>query len=381
MNAQPPKSLARLERLQGFLERDPANLQLLGDAAAAAYDAGSYDLAAELLARIEEIAGLSEAQTNLKGMAALARGDHAAAAEVFEGLKARGVREPALDFNLAWSRAMMNDFKGALELLDDAVLAVSPRAPSLKIHAMHHLEMYDEALAAGEELAERFPGNRALMGALATLALDAEKPELAQHYAERAGDDPEAQAARGVLALGEDDTERSLALFEETIAVQPASPRAWMGKGLSLLAMGKSEEALPAIDKGAELFGDHLGSWIASGWTHFAVGDRAGARAAFERALAIDANFSESHGGLAVLDLLEGRLDDAKRRAQIAIRLDRNSLGGALASSLLLEAAGQSAMAERVRNIALNKPLTPGGRSIAQALTTLGPRMSKLKRT
>jgi len=33
-----------------------------------------------------------------------------------------------------------------------------------------------------------------------------------------------------------------------------------MGKGLGLLASGKADEAVEAIDRGAALFSDHIGS-------------------------------------------------------------------------------------------------------------------------
>ena len=65
------------------------------------------------------------------------------------------------------------------------------------------------------------------------------------------------------------------------------------------------------------------------------------ARETFERALSIDLNFSESHGGIAVLDALEGKTEKAWRESMIALRLDKKSLGGALATILLLDQSGR----------------------------------------
>lgn len=373
MNSQPSRG-PRLERLLGYLERDPRNPQLLADAASAAFDAHALDLAADLLARHETVAALPPALENLKGMVALASGDFGRAGAIFEMLLAASPGDATLRFNLAWTKAMTNDFRGTLDLLDEQTLAASPRAPALKVLAMHHLQMYDEALAEGEALAQRFPDNRALMGQLSTLALDAENVGLAVAYAERAGDNADGRTTLGTLALGNDDTAGSLRLFEEAIALQPGNPRAWVGKGLSLLADGNTAAATEALGKGAELFGDHLGSWIALGWTQFANGDNAGARAAFERALALDPNFSESHGGLAVMDILDGRLDEAGRRCDIALRLDRNCFGGALAKSMLLDKSGNARAAQRVRDIAMNVPIGPNGKTIMQALAGMAAR-------
>jgi len=360
-----------------FIERDPRNLPLITDAANSAFGDGAYGLANSLIGQYRAVAPLSGPMKNLEGMVAMALQDYAGAAATFAELRAEAGEDPALKFNLAWAKAMMDDYAGALELLDEDAVNASPQAPVLKIHAMHHLAIYDDALSEGERLAERFPDNQALMGALATLALDAEKPALAAQYAQRAGTNPEGRAARGFLALGEYEAEQSLVLFDEAIAEQPGNPRAWVGKGLGLLASGDAKAGAAAIDKGASLFNDHIGSWIASGWAHFAYADNAKARESFERALSIDPNFSESHGGLAVIDILDGRLDDAKRRCEVALRLDRNSLGGALAKSLLLEKEGHSNAAERVRQIAFATPIGPNGQTLAQALVAMSTRLGR----
>ena len=367
MNSQSPEQ-ARLERLLRFLEQDPANLSLLGDAARAAYEAGDPGLAAKLLERHTSAAPLPGALVNLQGLIAIGQNRFGDAAEIFERLRALEGDNSALRFNLAWCRALLNDYQGALDLLDEETLAASSRAPALKIEMMHHLEKYEEGLTCGEQLAARFPGNQALMGALATLAMDAERIDLARKYAAQAGENPEGQAALGMLTLGDHDAKHSLELFEQALARQPGNARAWVGKGLSLLVSGDVAGATQAIDKGAELFQDHLGSWVASGWAHFVAGDYAKARASFERALAADPNFAEIHGGLAVLDIIDGKIDEAKRRTDIALRLDKKCFGAALAKSMLLQRSGHEQMAQKIRDIALSQPVGPNGETIAQAL-------------
>jgi tetratricopeptide (TPR) repeat protein len=363
-----------LERRLLFLEQDPDNPALLADTAMAAFEADAFNLCAELIDRLEVAAELSPSLLNLKGLTALARSEFDQASIVFETLRAKGHDDAAIRFNLAWSRAMTGDFAAADELLDEAAIAVSPRGPALKIHAMHHLERYEDALALGHRLVKLYPDDRALMGALATLAMDAEETDLARSYAERAGDDPEGLAALGMLALGDQDAQVSAGLFDNAIAQAPQNPRAWIGKGLALLATGEPASAAEAIDRGAGLFGDHLGSWIASGWAHFISGANDQARQSFERALEIDPNFAESHGGLAVLEMVAGRTERARKHSEIALRLDRQSLGGALAKSMLLQAEGKNMAAERIREIALSMPIGPDGRTIAQALSGLTAR-------
>lgn len=355
-----------LKRLLSFLENDPENARLLEDTAWAAYNAGELALASQLLNRAPE--PLASSLSNLKAFIALAERRHDDAVRILAQLRAQGPDSPALRFNLAWAKAMQGAFREALDLLDDESLAISPRAPALKIHAMHHLALYDEALAEGERLAGRFPENEELMGALATLALDTNNENLAQHYAERSANNAEGRTALGFLTLGAHDTTRSLELFDAAIASGPHNPRAWIGKGLGLLASGEIAEATVAIDRGAHLFETHIGSWIASGWAHFVAGKTEKARDSFEKAMAIDPNFSECHGSLAVLDIMAGQLEDAKRKTEIALRLDRKSFSGALAKSLLLEQSGHAEAAQKIREIALSTPIGPNGRTIAQEL-------------
>jgi len=93
--------------------------------------------------------------------------------------------------------------------------------------------------------------------------------------------------------------------------------------------------------------------------------------------MAIDPNFSECHGGLAVLDILEGRIEEGKRESEIALRLDKGSLGGALAASLLMEHSGRPEIAQRIRERAMTAPIGPNGLTIAQALVGFGSRLRR----
>lgn len=377
-NANPSvASDARLDRLLGFLGDDPSNTALIADTAAAAYDRGAFDLVLSLIERHAGIAPVPNSLVNLSGMTALAQGRFEDAAATFEALRRQSGDDPGLRFNLAWAKAMNGAYSEALDLLDDDTVAASPRAPALKIHMLHHLERFEEALACGAAMVQQYPKNEELMGALATLAMDAEKPELAARYAERAGKNAEGRAVLGMFALQENATEQSLRLFDEAIAEQPSNPRAWVGKGLGLLAIGEIDRGVEAIDRGAEQFQDHIGSWIASGWAHFVRGDNAGARASFERALSIDPKFAESHGGLAVIDIAEGKLDDAQRRARTAVGLDKNCYGAALARSMLLERGGHSDAAQKVRAQAFAAPVGTGAQTLAQLLAKWTPAARK----
>jgi tetratricopeptide (TPR) repeat protein len=178
-------------------------------------------------------------------------------------------------------------------------------------------------------------------------------------------------ATLGSLDLAENRLEAARERFEQSIAIKAANPRAHIGLGLTELAGGHAAGAARHLDRGAGQFGDHLGSWIAAGWAHYLAKDPAAARARFETALALDDTFGEAHGSLAALDALEGNLESAERRMEVARRLDRASFSAALAGVLLAAAAGEPDKARKIFEFAANQPLTHDGKTLVQALAEL----------
>jgi len=369
-------SVARHERLLGYLAQDPDNLALLSDAATAALEAGDPGAAAALIARYRALEPAPPELLSLEAVAAMHLGRHAEAAVQFEQLLAGAPDDAALGFNLAWAKAMLGQWSSVPGLLTDPVVAAAPQAAALKVQALHHLGALEEALAWGDAAAAQRPGDMALMAALSVVAMDLDEAERAEAYARRAGDTHEGLSTLGLLTLGRHRADEALALFDQALGRNPDSARALLGKGLVLLTQGEAEAAARLLDRGAKMFGDHLGSWVAAGWAYCICGDRATGRARFSTALELDDTFAESHGGLAVLDLLDGDLASARRRTDVALRLDRMSFAGALAKSLLLAQDGQADAAERVRAIAMNTPIGPSGVTIAQAMVGLsvGPK-------
>lgn len=361
-----------LARLLAFLEADPQNLSLLADAAEAAMNEGRPSETDRLLDSYAALAPLPPPLQNLKGVAAIANQRFDDARAIFEPLLDAAPHDPGLRFNLAWCRAMAHDYSGAVSLLDEATVGAVPRGAALKVQMLHHLGPLEDALACGMGLAELYPDDEDLMGALAIVAIDAEEADLARDYAERAGASHEGLSTLGMLALSDDDVDRSLALFDRALEDNGDSGRGLLGRGLALLMKGDAAGAAGSLDRSGEIFGSHVGTWVAAGWAHFTTGDYAAARADFERALALDDTFAETQGALAVVDLAENKLASAKRRAAVALRLDPACLSGALARSLLLAGEGQAEKANAIREAALNAPLGPNGRTIAQTMVALG---------
>lgn len=362
----------RLARLQLLLERDPGNLRLLADTAEAAVDEHQPEIATELLDRYAGIAALPPREANLAGVAALQARAFDRAATVFGALYEAGSRDSALRFNLAWSLANLKEFAHALDILDDDTARSLAQAAELRVQLLHQLGDLDGAGDNARAYIALFPDHRGLMAAVSVLALDIEDEKLAASCAAKAGDHPDALTTIGTLALGDDHATQALDSFERALVTNPGLPRALIGRGLAKLMTGQADSAPADIDKGAEIFGDHLGSWVAAGWAYFVNGDQATSRARFETALAIDPTFAETHGSLAVLDLLSGDLESARSRSDVALRLDRRCYSAALAKSLLAASAGDHQTAKRIFDHAARTPIDDSGRTIGQALARMG---------
>lgn len=357
-----------LQDLLGFLESDPTNLSLLTDAASAAIADNRPDIATDMLTRYARVTAFGPPQAHLAALAAIQRRQFAEAAKLLRPLFDANPDELGIRFNLAWSLAMQRDFHGAQELLDKSTTDALPQAAALLVQMLHDQGNFDEAISVAKQALVQHPDHPGLLSVTSTLAIDVEDIELARACAERAGAQPEALATLGTLALGDGDPARALQLFEQALKRSPEAPRALVGKGLAQLSAGQTAEATANLRRGAELFDEHVGSWIAAGWAYLINNDLASAEACFQKSLSLDHNFAESHGSLAVVRILTGEIDAGRRFAQTASRLDPKSFAGALAQALLLSSEGKTGLAQTIIQRAMNTPIGAGETTLAKAL-------------
>lgn len=361
-----PQALHDLEELSGYLARDPSNAALRADAAEAAMAAGMPEKALAFVMDFSD-----HRLTNIAGLALLQLGRHGEAAQRFDMLRSTGEDAPGLCYNLAYALAMEKDWQGALAALG-ASPETLPQAAALEVGLLHQVGRLHDAGERTVVLLALHPTDRALNAAASVLALDIGDEALAARTAAQAGNHPDAVTTTATLALDRGEIGLAERAFQQAIEGNPNLPRAWIGRGLARLAASDPAAAAPDLDRGAEMFGTHLGSWIAAGWAHLLAGDRSAAKARFVRARDLDPTFAEAHGSLAVMDLLEGRPHDAERSLRIARGLDRQCFSSALGDTLLATARNDSALAEAIFRRALKAPIDDSGRTVGTALTKLG---------
>ncbi|WP_164115908.1 tetratricopeptide repeat protein [Sphingorhabdus sp. Alg239-R122] len=360
-----------LPRLLGWLEQDPENTALLSDAIEAAIASGELDAAERLGERYAQIETPPPAIRNLFGIIAIQQGKHEKAAERFQQLIQDGHNNPDIRFNLAWSYAVLNKGDDALEMINTETAEQLPQAAALRVRLMHSAGHFDKAMEEAKMLADIHPEDPGLMAAISVLALDVEDIDLARKAAAKAETIPDAITTLGTLALADSDPSSALEHFNTALEQQPENPRAWLGRGMAEMVRGNNSKAASDIDKGAEIFGDHLGSWIAAGWAYFVQGDYQTSRARFETAMAVDPTFAESQGSLAVINVVEGNMEEAVKLCETALRLDRQCFSAALAKSLIERSKGNEAAADRIVKIAMNTPIDANGRTMGEALMSM----------
>ncbi|MEZ0604619.1 tetratricopeptide repeat protein [Paraburkholderia sp. IW21] len=358
---------AHLKRLLGFVESDPHNLNLLADAADAALDAQQFALCDELLDRHAAQQPLPPSLVNLRGLSAMSQRRFDEAEQCFISLQENST-EPAVVYNLAYANAMLGRFDEAAALLHETILASIPAAAALKVRALHHLRRVDEARELAQRYVDRPDADPELRGAYATLLFDAGDEEGAKRYAAMAPETADSLTVRGLLAIADGADAEAASMLERALQLRPESGRAKLGIGLCLVSNERFDEASRALDEAANLLKTHAGSWVAAGWAHLLNGALDTAKARYERAAELDRGFAEAPGGLAVVNFRQQRFDEARRYANVALRLDRSCLSAALALNLLAAHDGDQATADAILHAAVNRPIDSDGLTIAQAL-------------
>ncbi|WP_081085001.1 tetratricopeptide repeat protein [Burkholderia territorii] len=360
---------ARLDRLLTFLDEDSKNLSLLADTAAAAASAHQFQLCNELLARYEAIQPLSPSLINMRGLSAMSEGRFEAALGDFRILIEHDAN-PILYYNFAYASAMCGDFGPAAGIAPPCLEAIA-EAATLKLRALHYLGRFDEAIrmCALVDQATPPPG---FAGAYASLLFDLGDVENARRHAARAPDSPDSLVILGLAELEAGHIERATELLERATESNPLEARATLGRGLCLLAQERFPDAAVTLDRAAERLASHAGSWLAAGWAWLFAGNTATATERFQHAAVLDRGFAEAQGSLAVALQLQGRREDSRRHADIALRLNPESLSGTLAKTLELEANNHTASASALKDAVLNRPLGSSGRTLAQSLALFG---------
>lgn len=323
---------ARLQRLEGFIEHDPDNVNLLADAAECALAAGDPGRARAHVQRALELApGQGPLLLQLSSVA-IAEYNFDDSVAITSALIGEGIDDAAVLFNHAFALVHLQRYDEALPVLQRLAqqVEVSPWVPRLTIRSLHALGDLDEAIALAAAHLASHPDDADVEGMLALLYFDNEDMAAARRHAAHAlasqPDNLDALLAAGMVALADEEVERGQDLLQRAVTVQPRSGRAWVGLALAELMGFDLPAAERLMQQALRHMPSHIGSWHLLGWVQLLQQKVDEAEASFRSAYELDDTFGESHGALAAIAATRGQWAEAERLAEVARRLDGESM-------------------------------------------------------
>lgn len=371
---------ARLERLQVFLRTDPANANLALDAAAMARELGNLKAEGEILAAIAARHSDNAEIGHALGINALQQRDFRGAAVCFEALLASGHDHPAIRYNLAFAQFHAGNPQAAVQALasfTDADWEQLPQAHKLFAQAAHHID--EDGLSRTISHLQQYlaikPDDAEAHGLLALALFDDDLIEEAeqriQATLQREPKEPNALLAQGGLALERQDHRLASESFQSVLQRRPSNGRAWSGLGFAHMLNLDFPASHEAFAKAVEFMPDHIGTWHGLAWLQMMNNDLAGAQHSLDKAMALDRNFGDTHGSMAVIAAIQGRTDDAKRMARRGRGLNPQSFSARYAESLLLARAGDRERAGEIIKTLLASSTKEGAPSTSELATAL----------
>lgn len=344
----------RVARLRDFLSADPSNSDLACELAdllvMLGASAEAESVLIELPAPASEIPGV---QFRL-ARCSLACGRYAKAEAILTALIDAGHDSSAVSHDLAFAQLCRRQPDVAAATVERA-LARFGDVSWLRTLAGRVALMQERRHDAVEQLdvAIRLDPNDSQARGVRALALfDGSSFEQAADAArdclERDPDQHEALLVAGMLSLWGQQLDEAQVLFERALARHPNSGRALSGYGQWAMLSNDLPRAQDALQAAVHAMPDHIGTWHALAWTQLLQGQRDEAEHSYRQAYAIDRNFGDTHGGLALIAAMRGDHAAAEQGVQRALRLDPGAFTARYAKSLLLEASGDNEGSERI---------------------------------
>lgn len=338
--------------LCALLQADPGNVEL---ACAAADAALTQRGAAEAAQFIDALSPSLRAEPGIRfrrARASIAQGNYPMAVSLLEALSAEYGANGAVLHDLAFARLCLGELDTARDLVVKAqAVADDPMLHLLAARIAHAAGRTDEALQALDRAADGAEKQPLIDGLRALVLLDADRRDEAAVAANAAlaldADQHEALIVSGTVALWAESAVDAEAAFGRALARHADSGRALLGLGQARMLAGRPEEAMALLAAATQALPTHVGTWHALAWCHLIAGSFVEARGCFEHAFGLDRNFADSLAGLALMDVIDGKLADAEAALRKAQRLDAASATLRYAQSLLADARGDERAASQ----------------------------------
>lgn len=334
----------KLTRLLSYLEVDPDNAKLLGDALETAL-AEHATVADELALRITRLTDTDPNAAFALSNWHMHQQDWQAGAKVLQDLAQEYPTNEAIHYNLAQCFAYNGDFTSAFTTLSPlfGLESLHPSAGTCLLFARSamHLAEYDVAESTLLMLQENEPTNNAVLGLLALLYRDNLNPVKAEQF------------ARDALLLNPDNTDANLVLGEAYLGHQMTTEA--QQHFASVLSHKKSHRAL----RGNSMI-------------QLIQGDAKAAETGFIEIFASNQFNINDYHLLALAQLLQARHDDALNTLAESLHKEPGNSESLLLQSMILMLSRKSDQAKSIvaglKSNPNNKALETAASSLQQAI-------------
>lgn len=207
----------------------------------------------------------------------------------------------------------------------------------------------------------------------------AEAATLAQQVVGQFGEDANALMILGTIRQEAGDVVGAIELYERARTAMPTHIHVLVNLASAYRAVGRLHEARIVLEEALQvdrrfaIAHNNLGNVLLD------IGDRDGAKRAYERAVVAQANYAEPVAGLARIAEEEHRLEDARRLADKALALAPSNISAALTRARTFHRLGDAARAAADLQALLRNPaLSATNRVVAEGY--LGEALDKLDR-
>ncbi len=344
---------SQLEKYAGYLTQDPENIHLICQVADLHLRLGEKDIARNILeSELKKRPNDHALRFNLSNVA-MASSQFDEAVDLLDGLLSEGVTAPAVRYNYAYALA----FKGDYETAKDQLLTIKgnedvPKSSLLLGRMYHHLGDLENGIFSVTDYLKKHPEDNEASGVLSMMFLDDEKMDEAMKWAEVAletdSSQLEALVTAGTVSIARNEIENAQQYFQHAVESKPTSGRAWAGKGLTTMLDLDIPLAIENLKKAVQFMPTHIGTWHTLAWCYIVQEEFQKARECFDKSMEIDNRFGETYGGLAVVSILENKLDEVDGLITKAKRLDSASFSAYFAQSLLAQHRGHPERATKI---------------------------------
>lgn len=266
----------------------------------------------------------------------------------------------------------------ALALLEPLISGLESQEEEIRLvigglyaKALHHVGRLEDARDYLEVLRRVLPdGAERIEGDLALIYLDLEQVDACRALlADTQAQGIEALIARGYIGLTDNQVDAADQYFQAALVRNEAEPRVLLGLAITRMMHARVDEAMPFFERCIACDPASLAPRNALAWCKLCSGDPDAAAGIWQDALDVDRNFSELHGGLAVVAVIRGDRTEAESLCRKALGLDSGCFSAWFARYLLSATAGNEKAAQRILDSLLSQPIY-NDQTLHQVLST-----------